>query len=106
MNSSMILKLFTAAVGEAYAEDPSRAGLVLSQLDDNSWYASVVRYRGAAGSDKRVVAKVHRGSSFEKAVEDLAREWVRMYDRLGEKGEMLRAAVDAPVTRFRLLEVD
>lgn len=106
MNTSMIAKLLTAAVGETYAEDLSRAGLVLSQLDDSSWYASVVRYRGAAGTDKHVVTKVHRGSSFEKAIEDLAREWVRLHDRLGEKGEILRAAVDAPVTRFRLLEVD
>lgn len=70
---AMLDSLLTA-VGLAHPNDPSRAGVVLSRLQDGSYYASLVRYLQAYGQGKVVVCKA-TGKTSAEAVDCLARTW-------------------------------
>jgi hypothetical protein len=57
-----LLETLTAAVGVYYSTDPSRAGVVLSELGNGVWYCSVVRYQESGGREKRVVCSTKQAS--------------------------------------------
>lgn len=102
-----LVEALTSAVGKSYASDQTRAGLVLSRMDDGSWYALVARYPNTIKqvAAKQVVAKVHR-AHFDTAVKDLAVLWLARADAIGSEADDLRDIVNSAPSRFRLLGVD
>jgi hypothetical protein len=71
--SKTLLENLVAAVGAYYAKDPTRAGVVLSDLGDGVWYCSVVRYNERMGGDKRLVCSTKQASladAIRKCAED------------------------------------
>jgi hypothetical protein len=64
------------AVGEYYQDDPTRAGVVASHLEDGDMYFSVVRYHGKFAKDKEVVCSVKSDDNPYISISILAEKWL------------------------------
>lgn len=71
---AQLTEALLTAVGLCYPNDPSRAGVVLSRLQNGTYYASLCRYLKAYGGDKQVLCKA-TGPDAESAVRALATSW-------------------------------
>lgn len=68
------LAAFAQIVAIHFASDPSRASVVVSWLDNDRYYMSVVRYHGKFGADKEVVVK-SINVDFDSCFQNLVKEW-------------------------------
>lgn len=65
---------FVEFVAETFAEDPTRAGVVCSYLEDGRYYMSVVRYHEAYAQNKEIVARA-TDADFSECFRSLVQEF-------------------------------
>jgi hypothetical protein len=60
---------------EVYANDPSRAGVLLSSLGRGEYYGSIVRFKKPYGQDREVVCKA-KSQMLEGVLISLTEQWL------------------------------
>lgn len=67
-----LVELLSSAIRERYSNDQIRAGLVISDLGDGTWYVSIARYQSHV---KQIVTSA-KGDSLEEALVKVARAFM------------------------------
>lgn len=67
-NLSTLIEMATKAICYLYKEDPTKPSLIISYLNNENFYVSVVRYRKGYAQDRCVVFKTQKRSLYSALI--------------------------------------
>lgn len=80
LQTDELLRALTKAIRDAYPEDPTTPGIVISILNNNKFYCSVIRFKSKFGQNKYVLVS-HQNNTLFQALEGLAQKFASHWDK-------------------------